>query len=90
MNLSVQQASFSPTAAVLILPYAKASIQKEDLAVVAQACFFASSLRWFVCGGWPSTGRGVVRTSHIYSTKIKTAKISSEESGLISAKFCTS
>ena len=41
----------------------------------------------FVCGAWPSTGRGVVRASHIHFAKMK---ISSKESGSISAKLCTS
>ena len=53
----------------------------------------ASSLRRsvlflrFTCGVWPSTGRGVDRVSRIRSAKIKTANISSEMSGCISAKF---
>ena len=34
--------------------------------------------------------RGVVRASHIHFAKIKTTKISSEECGRISTKFCTS
>ena len=39
---------------------------------------------------WP-THRfwSVVRASHICSAKTKTTKFSSEESGCISAKFCT-
>ena len=44
----------------------------------------------FACGAGPSTGRGVVRASCICSAKIKTVKISSEKSGRISTKFCTS
>ena len=44
----------------------------------------------FACGAGPSTGRGVVRASCICSAKIKTVKISSEKSGHISVKFCTS
>ena len=58
----------------------KASIQKEDWAVVAQACFFAPSLCHlvsfiqFACGEWPSTGRGVVRASHICSPQKKPGK----------------
>ena len=48
------------------------------------------SFLWFACGAWPSTSRGVVRVSWIRPTKIKTTKISSEESGCISAKFRTS
>ena len=44
----------------------------------------------FACGAWPSTGRGVVRALLICSVKIKTVKISSEESGDNFVKFCTS
>ena len=52
--------------------------------------FFASSFNVvsLVCM-WLSTSRGVVRVC-ICSVKIKTAKISSKESGGIYAKFCTS
>ena len=67
----------------------KASTQKEDQAVVAQACFFASSFSAFsrmgrghqLIGVWPESPA---------SAKIKTAKISSEESARFSAKICTS
>ena len=48
------------------------------------------SFLWFTCQAWSSTGRGVVRASCIRSVEIKTTKISSEESGGIFAKFCTS
>ena len=69
---------------------AKASTQKENWAVVVQACFFASSfsvLR-FTYEVWTSTGRGVVSVSRI--REIETAKISSEESGRFFGKICTS
>ena len=70
--------------------FAKASAtQKEDRQllhsllmhfIVKCPCVF------FVFGGaWPSTGRDVVRLSHIHSVKIKTTKVSSEESGQIFA-----
>ena len=56
--------------------------------VVAQASSLHRSVSFlqFACR---VTGRGVVRASHIRSTKIKTAKTSSEESGGIFAKFFT-
>ena len=59
---------------------AKASTQKEDWAIVAQACFFTSLLSVSsicMCGvaiHWQA--RGVVSTSCTCSAKIKTAKIS--------------
>ena len=67
----------------------KASTQKEDQAVVAQACFFASSFSAVshmgrghqLVGVWPESPA---------SAKIKTAKISSKESACFSAKICTS
>ena len=46
------------------------------------------SFLWFTCGVWLSTSR-VWLSAHIHSMKIKTAKISSEGSGGISAKICT-
>ena len=58
------------------------SLHTKDQAVVAQACFFASSFSAV------STDRGVARESRIH--KIKTTKISSEESARFSAKICTS
>ena len=45
----------------------KASTQKEDQAVVAQACFFIQCR--FAYGAWPSTGRGVARESRIRENK---------------------
>ena len=67
----------------------KASTQKEDQAVVAQAYFFASSFSAVshmgrghqLVGVWPESSA---------SANIKTAKISSEESVCFSAKICTS
>ena len=50
----------------------------------------ASSLRRSVSFLWFACGRGVVRVSRIRSAKIKTTKISYEESGGIFAKFRTS
>ena len=68
---------------------AKASTQKADQAVVAQAFFFASSFSAVshmrrghqLVGVWPKRPA---------SAKMKTVKISSEESGRFSAKICTS
>ena len=85
---------FFGMAVVLIYTFVivKASTQKEGKAVVAQACFSASSfsvmsfLR-FTHGAWQSTGRGVVRVSRICSTEIKIVKISSEKSGHILRNF---
>ena len=50
---------------------AKASTQKEDWAVVAQACFFASSFSVLRLAyeAWPSTGRGVAGASCIHKNK---------------------
>ena len=67
----------------------KASTQKEDQAVVAQACFFASSFSAVshmgrghqLVGVWPESPA---------SAEIKTTKISSKESARFSAKICTS
>ena len=69
----------------------KASTPKEDQAVVAQACFFASSFSAVshmgrghqLIGVWPESPAPI-------SAKIKNAKISSEESARFSAKICTS
>ena len=77
-NPSVQQASFSPTAAVLILSYiAKASTGKTRLLLHKLASLLRSSVSsfQFTSGTWPSTGRSVVGASH------------SEESGCTSVKF---
>ena len=61
----------------------------ECFAVVAQASSLHRSVSFlqFACR---ATGRGVVRASHIRSMKIKPEKISSEESGGIFLKVCTS
>ena len=96
LNLSVQQASFSsaPACSLDTFVIGKASTQREELAVVAQACFATSfsviSSVTRPYGAWPSSGRGVVRASRFRSAKIKAAKISSEGYGLISTKICTS
>ena len=63
----------------------KASTQKEDQAIVAQACFFASS---FSAGSHMGRGHQLIESPT--SAKIKTAKISSEESANFSTKICTS
>ena len=49
----------------------KASTQKDDWAVVAQACFFASSFSVLrlTYEAWPSTGGGVARASRIRENK---------------------
>ena len=67
----------------------KASTQKEDQAIVAQACFFASS---FSAGSHMGRGHQLIGVwpESPTSAKIKTAKISSEESARFSAKICTS
>ena len=73
-----------------IFMIAKASTKRKTRPLLHK---LASSLHRsvsFACGMWPSAGRGVVRASHIHSTKIKTVKISSEESGGIFGRFCTS
>ena len=50
---------------------AKASTQKEDWAIVAQACFFASSFSVLRLAyeAWPPTGRGVAIVSGIHENK---------------------
>ena len=96
LNPSVQQASFlsAPACSLDTFVIAKASTQRKELAVVAQA-YFATSFSVIssvtrAYGAWPSSGRGVVRASRFHSTKIKAAKISSEGYGPISTKICTS
>ena len=60
---------------------AMASTQKEESAIVAQACFFVLlflRVAWFACRVWMSTVRDVVRVLHVRSAKIKTTKLFSE------------
>ena len=86
LNPLVQKAIFIPYGGSPdIFIIAKASTQKERLGRFASSLRCSALFLHFTCGVWPSTGRGVVRASHISSTKI-----SSKESRRISAKFCTS
>ena len=66
---------------------AKVSTQKKTC---ASLLLHSVSFLRFSCGVSPSTGRGVIRVSHICAAKIETMKIYSEESGGIFMKFCTS
>ena len=87
LNPAIQQASFSPMAAGLILTHKR---KTRPLLHKLASLFCCSVLfLWFPCGAWPSTRRGVAIAPHIFSMKIRATKISSRESGRIFTKFRT-
>ena len=93
LNPAIQQASFSPVMAVLILLYLRRPPHKRKTRLLLHklASLFCCSVlfHWFPCGAWPSTRRGVAIAPHIFSMKIRATKISSRESRRIFTKFRT-
>ena len=68
------KASFSPTAAVLILLQLRTPPHKRKtrplLHKLASSLCHSLPFFQFACGAWPSTGRGVDRATRIRSAKI--------------------